>query len=103
MDDRATRWLRAAGVRALKTAAQAAVALIGTNAVGVTDVYGEFSAGDTIRVLSPDGQEIARGIAAYDAADIARLMGHQTADFPALVADAAHEEIIHRDNMVLMV
>ena len=72
-------------------------------AVGVTDVYGEFSEGDTIRVLSPDGQEIARGIAAYDAADIARLMGHQTADFHALVADAAHEEIIHRDNMVLMV
>ena len=72
-------------------------------AVGVTDVYGEFSAGDTIRVLSPDGQEIARGITAYDAADIARLMGHQTADFPMLIADAAHEEIIHRDNMVLMV
>ena len=38
MDDKAVRWLRAAGVRALKTAAQAAVALIGTNAVGVTDV-----------------------------------------------------------------
>ena len=72
-------------------------------AVGVTDVYGEFSAGDTIRVLSPGGQEIARGITAYDAADIARLMGHQTADFPTLVADAAHEEVIHRDNMVLMV
>ena len=72
-------------------------------AVGVTDVYGEFSAGDTIRVLSPDGQEIARGITAYDAADIARLMGHQTADFPTLIVDAAHEEIIHRDNMVLMV
>ena len=72
-------------------------------AVGVTDVYGEFSAGDTIRVLSPGGQEIARGITAYDAADIARLMGHQTADFPTLIADAAHEEVIHRDNMVLMV
>ena len=72
-------------------------------AVGVTDVYGEFSAGDTIRVLSPDGQEIARGITAYNAADIARLMGHQTADFPTLIADAAHEEVIHRDNMVLMV
>lgn len=38
MDDKAVRWLRAAGVRALKTAAQAAVALIGTNAAGVTDV-----------------------------------------------------------------
>ena len=38
MDDKAIRWLRAAGVRALKTAEQSAVALIGTNAVGVTDV-----------------------------------------------------------------
>ena len=54
-------------------------------------------------MLSPDGQEIARGIAAYGAADIGRLMGHQTAEFHALVADALHEEIIHRDNMVLMV
>ncbi|ROR97774.1 phage r1t holin [Salana multivorans] len=32
------RWYAAAGVRALKTAAQTAVALIGTTAVGVTDI-----------------------------------------------------------------
>ena len=32
------RWLMAAGVRAIKTAAQTAVALIGTNAIGVTEV-----------------------------------------------------------------
>lgn len=31
-------WLAAAMVRAIKTAAQTAIALIGTNAVGVTDV-----------------------------------------------------------------
>ena len=72
-------------------------------AVGVTDVCGMFSAGETVRVLSPDGQEIARGIAAYGAADIALLMGHRASDFPDLVPDAVHEEIIHRDNMVLMV
>ena len=72
-------------------------------AVGVTAVYGAFSSGDTVRILSPDGQEIARGIAAYDAADVARLMGHQTADYSEFVADAAHEEIIHRDNLVLMI
>ena len=72
-------------------------------AVGVTAVYGDFSAGETGRVLSPAGQEIARGIAAYDAADVMRLMGHRTTDFHELVADGAHEEIIHRDNMVLMV
>ena len=72
-------------------------------AVGVTAVYGSFAAGETVRVLSRSGQEIARGIAAYDAADIMRLMGHQTSEFHTLVADASYEEIIHRDNMVLMV
>ena len=35
-------------------------------AVGVTEVNGMFSAGETVRVLGPDGREIARGIAAYD-------------------------------------
>ncbi len=32
------QWWRAAGIRALKTCAQTAVALIGTNAIGVTGV-----------------------------------------------------------------
>lgn len=32
------RWLKAAGVRAIKTVAQTAVALIGTNAIGITEV-----------------------------------------------------------------
>ena len=32
------RWAKAAGVRAVKTVAQTAVALIGTNAIGMTDV-----------------------------------------------------------------
>ena len=71
-------------------------------AVGVTGVYGDFAAGETVRILGPTGQEIARGIAAYNAADVARLMGHQTTDFQELITDAAHEEIIHRDNLVLM-
>jgi hypothetical protein len=32
------QWWRAAGIRAVKTMAQTAVALIGTNAMGVTEV-----------------------------------------------------------------
>lgn len=32
------RWIKAAGVRAIKTVAQTAVALLSTNAVGITDV-----------------------------------------------------------------
>lgn len=32
------RWLKAAGIRAVKTVAETALAVIGTNAVGITDV-----------------------------------------------------------------
>lgn len=32
------KWLKCAGIRAIKTVAQTAVALIGTNAVGITEV-----------------------------------------------------------------
>lgn len=33
-----SEWFKAAGIRAVKTTAQTAVALIGTNVMGVTDV-----------------------------------------------------------------
>ena len=32
------RWIKAASIRAVKTVAQTAVALIGTNAIGITEV-----------------------------------------------------------------
>ena len=32
------KWLKAAGIRAVKTVAETALAVIGTNAVGITDV-----------------------------------------------------------------
>ena len=40
MNDNITNpdWWKAAGIRALKTMAQTAVAIIGTNAIGVTEV-----------------------------------------------------------------
>ena len=72
-------------------------------AVGVTAVDGDFSAGDTVRVLSPEGQEIARGIVNYSAAQIGKIAGQRSSDFAKLIEGDFHEEVIHRDNMVLMV
>ena len=48
------RWAKAAGVRALKTCAQTAVALIGTNAIGITEVnwYGVASGAALAGIVS---------------------------------------------------
>ena len=72
-------------------------------AAGIKAVDGDFEAGSTVRVLAEDNREIARGIVNYNTEDLRRLIGHKTEDFEHLVAGAVHEEVIHRDNMVLMV
>lgn len=75
-------------------------------AVGITDCAGEFPTGSTVRILSENQQEIARGIVNYDSEAIRRLMGHQTEESAKILGAAPADcpaEVIHRDNMVLMV
>ena len=72
-------------------------------AAGITGCEGDFAAGNTVRVLGASGQEIARGIVNYDIETLKKLMGHQTGEFPQLLQGEIKEEVIHRDNMVLMV
>ena len=74
-------------------------------AAGIVSADGEFTRGSTGRVLTKDGQEIARGVVNYGRAELMDLIGRQTKDFPEalLQEDGFREEVIHRDNMVLMV
>lgn len=72
-------------------------------AAGILSVDGEFKENSTVRVLSSSGREIARGIVNYDADVLCRLIGRKTNEFPELLQGKIHEEVIHRDNMVLMV
>ena len=72
-------------------------------AAGILMTEGEFAAGNTVRVLSSSGREIARGIVNYDAAALKKIIGRQTREFSGILDGEIHKEIIHRDNMVLMV
>ena len=71
-------------------------------AAGLVGVEGDFAARSTVRVLNGEGQEIARGIVNYGAEDLRTIAGCRTAEIAAKLPDAAHDEVIHRDNMVLM-
>lgn len=72
-------------------------------AAGIVSFEGDFSAGATVRVLSENHQELARGIVNYGAAELLKIAGRQSRDFTSLLDGKVHEEVIHRDNMVLMV
>ena len=69
---------------------------------GVRSVSGAFSRGDPVSVTDEAGRELARGLCAYDAADAARIAGHRSAEIEALLGWRGRDEIIHRDDLVLL-
>lgn len=70
---------------------------------GITTVDGDFEQGSTIRVLTVEGREIARGVVNYGADDVRKIAGVQTQDIIDKLGSKLYDEIIHRDNMVVLV
>jgi glutamate 5-kinase len=71
-------------------------------AVGVAQVEGSFQRGDAVRVLDCQGKEIARGLVNYAAVDLRRIMGRHSSEIEKVLGFAYGEEVIHRNNLVLL-
>jgi glutamate 5-kinase len=69
---------------------------------GVTGARGRFERGDTVSVLTADGAEVARGIVAYSDTDAARIMGRKSSEIEELLGFRGRDEMIHRDDLVLL-
>jgi glutamate 5-kinase len=68
---------------------------------GVVAISGRFARGDTVSVLDREGNEIARGLIAYNDGDATRIMGKRSADIEALLGFRGRDEMIHRDDLVM--
>ncbi len=69
---------------------------------GVREVEGDFTRGDPVSVRDEAGQELARGLCAYDA-DAARMIaGHRSEELEEILGWRGRDELIHRDDMVLL-
>ncbi len=69
---------------------------------GVIAVAGRFERGDAVSILDPEGREIARGLAAYSAVDAQRIRGRKSADIESLIGFRGREELVHRDDLVML-
>ena len=65
-------------------------------------VEGAFGVGDCVRCLGPDGAEVGRGLASYAAPDVERIKGLHTRDVPAVLGYKGSDEVIHRDDLVVV-
>ena len=88
----------------LDTGATTAIKERGTSllAAGVNGVEGEFMAGDTVELLSPSREVIARGLVAFDSAEIPAMLGKTTKQLAIELGAEYERELVHRDDLVLL-
>jgi len=70
--------------------------------VGVVRVEGSFQAGDIVSIVDETGREFARGVVTCDSREAALVIGHRTDQVRRLVGRSDLQELVHRDNLVLM-
>ncbi len=71
--------------------------------VGVVNVTGRFERGDAVIVKSSDGRDLAHGLVAYNSEEAAALLGRQSEEFEEVLGYRGRNELVHRDNLVLLV
>jgi glutamate 5-kinase len=95
--------LLAAGAYTVDAGAARALAAGGSLLpAGVRAVSGSFLQGDAVLVLGPGGERLAQGLSAYDSQDAMRLAGHRSDEIETLLGWRGRDELIHRDDLVLL-
>jgi len=63
---------------------------------GITGLSGKFFGGDVVELRGPDAEVVARGVVAYDAAELAAMIGRSTPELPVEMRRPA----VHADDLV---
>jgi len=69
---------------------------------GLRGVEGNFEYGDTVSCLDENRSEFGRGLVNYNAEDIIKIVGKHTREIEEILGVQHYDEVIHRDNLVLM-
>ena len=70
--------------------------------VGVVGVNGYFARGSVIDIVDEDGRVVGRGVSSYGSEQARRIKGHRSGEIKQVLGYDAYEELIHRDNLVLL-
>lgn len=70
--------------------------------IGVTNISGEFSRGDAVSIIDPEGREIARGLSSMSAKDANLAKGKKSQAIIGLFGAESRTELVHADNLVLL-
>ena len=71
-------------------------------ASGIVEITGQFEAGDPVSCLDQDGKEFAKGLVNFPSDLLGRMKGLKTQDIQQQIGPQEYEEVIHRDNLVVL-
>lgn len=71
-------------------------------AAGVVSVAGGFEAGEAVNIRDASGTDIARGLTNYSSDEVVAIKGLKTAEIAAKLGRKDFDEVIHRDNLVIL-
>ncbi len=69
---------------------------------GIKRIEGKFEIGDGISIVDLNGYEFARGLSYYSSVEIERIKGKLTKQIENILGYKDYDEVIHRDNLVLL-
>ena len=69
---------------------------------GIYQVVGDFQSGSTISVIDKEGHELARGLVHYTAAELEKIKGCKSSDIEGILGHKNYDEVIHRDDLVIL-
>jgi glutamate 5-kinase len=69
---------------------------------GLKDVRGSFGVGECVRCLDIQGREFARGLVNYSSQELIQIKGLHTSKIEKALGYKAYDEIIHRDDLVIL-
>ena len=71
-------------------------------ATGIRRVKGTFDKGDVVELLDRDNRIIGRGLSNYSSDDLQRIRGLSSKEFADIIEHVPYEEVIHRDNLMVL-
>ncbi|BCW36582.1 glutamate 5-kinase [Arthrobacter sp. StoSoilA2] len=69
---------------------------------GISDVFGDFEAGDPVEMVALDGTVIARGLVNYSSEELPRMLGRSTQELGQAMGRGYDREVVHVDDLVLL-
>ena len=70
-------------------------------AAGIKGVDGNFGMGALVRIVSPENETVGVGLSNFKAVELRKIQGLTSAEIEGVLGPCPHQEVVHRDNLVL--